>query len=275
MKSLSGIGKKSRYQLKAIIEGSQGLLTPEAASRTLGLTRFEAARLLSRWREGGWLKRIKRGVYLPVPLESDPDEMAIEDSWPIAEQVFHPGYMGGLSAVKYWDLSEQIFEHTVYLTTKQVPSRNVVYSDIKFSLKTIRPYKIFGTKNVWYGSLKVRVSDPAKTIVDILDDPKLGGGMRVVQDIFDEYWTSKHKNLDLLLNYAERMNNKTIFKRLGFLLELNSLVDRNTLLSIKNQISSGYSCFDSTIDNSHVLRKWNLKIPASWKKEYDLKKRSS
>ncbi len=27
---------------------------------------------------------------------------------------------------------------------------------------------IFGTKNIWYGSKKVKVSDPTKTIVDML-----------------------------------------------------------------------------------------------------------
>ena len=275
MKPLSGIGKKSRHRLKTAIEGSQGLLTPVVVSQALELTRFEAARLLSRWRKGGWLKRIKRGVYLPVPLEADPEEIAIENSWPIAEEIFHPGYIGGFSAIKYWDMSEQIFEHTVYLTTKQVPSRNIIYSDIRFNLKTIKPYKVFGTKTIWYDSLKVKVSDPSKTIIDILDDPKLGGGMRSARDIFDEYWASKHKNLDLLLSYAEKMKNKTIFKRLGLLLELNALVEHHVLSSIKGQISSGYSCFDSTIDNPHVLRKWNLKIPTSWKKEYDLKKRSA
>ena len=275
MKTLAGIGKKSRNRLKAVIEASGGLLTPKFVSEVLSLSRFEAARLLSRWNRAGWLKRIKRGVYLPVQLETDPNEVAIEDSWQIAENIFSPGYIAGFSAIKYWDLSEQIFENTVYFTTKQVPSRTVVYGGIKFKLKTIRPYKVFGTKTIWRDSIKIQVSDPSKTIIDLLDDPVSGGGMRAIRDFFTEYWESKHCNIGLLIDYVKKMKNKAIFKRLGFLLEIDDLLDAKTTDLFKKRISSGYSNFDTTMKNIHFIRKWNLKIPSSWKEEYDLKRRSS
>ena len=275
MKSLSGIGKKSRNRLKALMEASKGPLTPEFVSEVLSLSRFEAARLLSRWNEAGWLKRVKRGVYLLVQLENDPNSMAIEDSWQIAEKIFSPGYIGGFSAIKYWDFSEQIFEYTVYFTIKQVPLRKVVYGGIKFKLKTIKPYKIFGTKTVWRDSVKTQVSDPSKTIIDLLDDPALGGGMRTVKDFFTEYWESEYRNMDMLINYAEKMKNKTIFKRLGFLLETGNFLESETINQLRKKISSGYSKFDTTMKNVHCIRKWNLKIPSSWRKEYYFKKRSS
>ena len=113
MKQLSGIGRRSRERLKAIIEASDGTLTPKLVSNTLSLSRMESARLLARWCNAGWLKRVKQGVYWPVPLESNPNEIAIEDSWIVAESLFSPGYIGGFSAIKHWDLSEQIFEPVV------------------------------------------------------------------------------------------------------------------------------------------------------------------
>ena len=275
MKALAGIGKKSRNRLKAAIEASKGLLTPKLVSEALSLSRFEAARLLSRCNKAGWLKRVKRGVYLPVQLETNPDEIAIEDSWQIAESIFSSGYIGGFSAIKYWDFTEQIFENTTYLTTKYVPLRTVVYGDIKFKLKTIRPYKIFGTKTVWRNSIKVQVSDPSKTIIDLFDDPALGGGMRVIKDFFTEYWESEHRNIDLLIKYAMNMKNKTIFKRLGFFLEISDLLDSKKINKLRDKISSGYSSFDTTTKNIHFVKKWNLKIPLSWKKKYDIKRRNS
>ena len=275
MRELSGIGKKSRNRLKAVMEKSQGLLTPELVANTLPITRFEAARLLSRCSKAGWLKRVKRGVYLPIPLHFNPDEMAIEDPWPIAEKIFSPGYIGGLTAIKHWDFSEQIFEHIVYLTTKKVSSRDITYSGIRFNIKTIKPYKIFGTKIIWHDSTRIRVSDPSKTIIDLLDDPNLGGGMRVTRDFFNEYWFSEHRNLNLLIKYADKMRNRTIFKRLGFLLEISEFSNHKTISALQKQVSAGYSNFDPSIKNIHVVRKWNLKIPSSWKKEYDLKRRSS
>ena len=275
MSKLSGIGSKSRKRLKAVIEASDSVLIPELVSRTLSLSRSESARLLSRWHNAGWLKRVKRGVYWTVPLEFDPNEMAIEDSWIIAESLFSPGYIGGFSAIKHWDFSEQIFESTVYLTTKLVAKRNPVFSGIKFKLKTIKPYKIFGIKTVWRNSTKVKVSNPTKTIVDFLDNPVFGGGMRVTEDFFIEYWKSEHRDIDLLIQYAKKMKNKTIFKRLGFLLETRNLVDSDIIESLRKKISSGYSEFDPSVKSRHILRRWNLKISRAWKKEYDRKKRSS
>ena len=275
MKRLSGIGKKSRERLKKAIEASDGVLTPEIISKALSLSPMESARLLSRWCHAGWLKRVKQGVYWPVSLESDPNTIAIEEPWIIAESLFSPGYIGGFSAIKYWDFSEQIFESVIYLTTKLVPSRNVTYAGIKFKLKTIRPYKIFGTKIVWKNSLKIRVSDPSKTMIDLLDDTVMGGGMRVIDELFLEYWHSTHRDMDLLIQYAKKMRNKTIFKRLGFLLEIRNLADIETIDMLRKNISSGYSELDPSMKSTVILKRWNLKIPLVWKREYDRKKRNS
>ena len=269
---MSGISGKSRKRLKRIISASNSVLTAQLVSRALALSRLESARLLCRWHNAGWLKRVKRGVYWPVQLEENPDETAIEYPWLIADSLFAPGYIGGFSAVKHWDLSEQIFEPVVYLTVKPIAKREMIFSDVKFKLKTIKPYKVFGTKAVWRKSVKIKISDPSKTIVDFLDDPSFGGGMRVVTDFFMEYWDSEHKNMNLLIKYARAMNNKTIFKRLGFLLEIKGLADSKTLERLKKNISAGYSEFDPSIGGSCALRRWNLKISRSWKKEYDSKK---
>ena len=275
MKQLSGIGRKSRERLKAVIEASDGTLTPKLVSNTLSLPQMESARLLARWCNAGWLKRVKQGVYWPVPLESNPNEIAIEDSWIVAEDIFSPGYIGGFSAIKHWDLSEQIFEPVVYLTTNLITNRNASFGGIKFKLKTIKPYKIFGTKTVWRNSTKIKVSNPTKTIIDFFDDPVSGGGMRVTEDFFLEYWQSDYKNIDLLMQYAKRMKNRTIFKRLGFLLEVRNLGTLRVIESLRKNISSGYSEFDPSMKGKHFLRRWNLKLSSSWKKEYDRKKRSS
>ena len=272
MKTLSGISATSRKRLKAVISASNNVLTSRLVSRVLALSRLESSRLLSRWHNAGWLKRVKRGIYWPVPLEENPDETAIEYPWLMANSLFSPGYIGGFSAVKHWDFSEQIFEPVVYLTAKPIAKREVIFSDVKFKLKTIKPYKIFGTKSVWQDSTKIPISNPSKTIIDFLDDPAFGGGMRVVTDFFIEYWNSEYKNMNLLIKYAKAMNNKTIFKRLGFLLETKGLANPKVIARLKKNISSGYSEFDPLTEGSCVLRKWNLKISRSWKKQYDKKK---
>ena len=268
MRKISGIGKKSRKRLKKIIDAStDNILTPKFVSKTLSLPQNESARLLARWYNSGWLKRIKRGMYWPIPLEYNP-EWAVEDDWLVVDRAFSPGYISGFSAIKHWDFTDQLFITTFYVTVKPVVSRKVVLGSFKFKLKTIKPYKMFGTAMIWREGVKVKVSDPSKTIIDILDDPPFGGGMWAIQDFFREYWRSKHRDLKLLIRYGQRMRNKTIFKRLGFLLEINKLVDDRTIKSLQNKISAGYSDFDPSVKGNLFIKKWNLKVPTTYKKEY-------
>jgi hypothetical protein len=61
------------------------------------------------------------------------------------------------------------------------------------------------------------------------------------------------------------MKNKTILKRLGFLMEAEGLYDLIKDLNLPGKISKGYSLFDPNVKNNLVIRKWNLRIPETWK----------
>lgn len=88
-----------------------------------------------------------------------------------------------------------------------------------FLLHTIPKQALFGLKTIWQEKVKVLVSDPTRTILDFLIDPKLAGGIRTAVDIFNEYLKSQHKNLPLLVDYANRVGVCPVFKRMGFLLQ--------------------------------------------------------
>jgi len=272
MGDLAGIGKTGREKLSKVLERNPRIITSKTVSETLSLPQKEASRLLSRWCKNGWLYRIKSGTYISIPIDSTTTNITLEEPFLLADSVYHPGYVGGFSAIKHWDLSEQIIETIYYFSTKQVKDRNPVYASTKFRIKTIKEHKFFGTKTIWYGSAKVKVSDSTKTIVDILDDPKLVGGMSVVYDIFNEYVESEYCDFNLLLNYSQRMGNRTIFKRLGFMLDVKFEKVPQELTDINNSISSGYSSFDPAVNGQQIVEKWKLKVSTSWKKEYDRKK---
>lgn len=272
MSGLAGIGKTGRTRLSKVLESNPRVITSATVVKILNLSSKEASRVLSRWCKNGWLYRVKRGIYIPVPIDSTSSNIILEEPFVIAESIYHPGYIGGFSAIKYWDLSEQIIETVYYFSTKQLKERNPIYGSIKFKIKTIKNDKMFGTKTIWYGSKKVKVSDPTKTIVDILDDPKLVGGMTVVYDIFNEYIETEYCDYEMLINYVDRMNNKTIFKRLGFMIDVKFNEIPKEFEDIKEKISSGYSNFDPLVKCKFIIEKWKLKVPISWKKEYDRKK---
>ena len=265
-----GIGSEYRKKLAITLQHTQGVICPSLVSQALLISTQEAGRLLSRWCRLGWVKRIKRGVYIAIPTEDLTGNASVADSWVLAHHLFSPGYIAGFNAVKHWDFSEQLFETTTFFTTKKISNRHpVMDSNMRFQLKTIVPHKFFGTQIVWRDNHKLLVSDPSKTIIDLLDDPTIVGGMRIVKDIFQEYQSSHFFNMDILVNYAEKMENKTIFKRLGFLLETLEEFHFIEKYHMHEKISAGYSLFDPTVKNVCVIRSWNLKIPKIWKKEHD------
>lgn len=272
MDKLSGIGKTYRNKLSRVLENNYSVITAKLVSKTLNASLQEAGRLLSRWSKSGWIKRIKRGSYIPIPLESSTNNIVAQEPFLIVDSLYGPGYIAGFSAIKHWDLSEQIFESVTYFTLKKVKNRNPVHGGIKFKLKTISERKLFGLKTLWIGSKKIKVSDPSKTIIDLLDDPKIAGGITVIVDFISEYMNSEHYNLDLLIEYAHQMNNKTIFKRLGLIYETVFKTDEKVLSVFLKNISSGFSEFDPTVPSKYNIAKWKLKTSEFWKIKYDRKK---
>lgn len=272
MNKLAGIGKSYRTKLSRVLERHASILTPKIVAEVLEVTTQESGRLLARWNKNGWVHRIKQGVYLPVALSSTSSNPIVEEPFLIAESVYGPGYVGGFSAVKHWDLSEQIIETVTYFTRKNLKNNNPTHGGVKFRLKTVTENKIFGLKTIWIGNKKIAISDPTKTIVDLFDDSKLVGGMTIVKDIFAEYFESEHYDFNLLLGYIKKIGNKSIYKRLGFLLDTSFSVSKEELSTIQASISEGYSVFDTSIASSCFISKWRLKTSKSWKTQYDRKK---
>ncbi len=265
MKTISGIGSVSRIKLSKVLRISKGVINVDHVSETLNISNNEAGKLLSYWAKQGWLYRIKRGIYIPVPLESSDGEPAIEDPWIIADAAFSPCYIGGWTAAGYWDLTEQLFKSTCVITSQNKRKKEVTLGSVDFYIKTISSIELSGYKGVWRGQVKVNVSDPSKTIADMLDDIKLGGGIRPIMDILANYMKSTHKDLNRLIRYSEQIGNKTAYKRLGFLLERQFPSESDTIKLCHKKISSGYSKLDPDLESDTIVTRWKLKVPTYWK----------
>lgn len=265
MKDISGIGPLSRERLSKVLRFSKSVITVGHVSEVLNISNIESGKLLSLWAKKGWLYRIKRGIYISVPLESSDGEPAIEDPWIIADAVFSPCYIGGWSAAEYWDFTEQIYQSICIITTQAKRNKEISLGNVDFYLKTIPSVKMSGYKGVWRGQVKVRISDPGRTIADMLDDLKLGGGIRPTSEILINYMKSKYKNLDMLIQFSEQLGNKSIFKRLGFLLEKYFPDEDETISICQKKISSGYTKLDPDIDSNRIVTRWKLRMPEYWK----------
>src|SRR5262245_3371746 len=146
MADVRGLSKGSREKLGKLFRCTTGTISVEQAAEGLDVSRAEAAMSLARWASQGWLSRVRRGLYVPVPLE---------DPWIVAERLFDPCYIGGWSAAEHWGLTEQIFRSIQVMTTQRPRNRKPTIKGTEFVVRTIKPNALFGTKPVWRGQVKV------------------------------------------------------------------------------------------------------------------------
>ena len=261
---MKGIGIKSRERLARVLRKTGGAISPSDVAAILTISNAQASKLLSFWANQGWVKRVHRGLYIPVPLDSLTEEIAPEDPWIIAERLFSPCYIGGWSAAEHWDLTEQIFSSVMVFTIRRPRQREQDAGGVRFHLRTTSESHFFGLKTVWRGKIKVQVSDPSRTIIDFLDNPRVGGGIRNITDHFNNYLKSKHRNIDELLNFAKLIGNATVFKRLGFLLERYQPEETAAVEECLRHLPEGNSKLDPDLPKDGLITKWKLWVPASW-----------
>lgn len=267
MQELSGLGKTERRRLTEVIRHTKGTIAVGEAAETLQISRADAAKMLARWASKGWLARVRRGLYVSVPLESLTADVPLEDPWLIAERLYSPCYMGGWSAAEHWGLTEQIFRSVVVMTTRKPRNRTPVIKNTKFVVHTVLERMLFGLRPIWRGQVKVSVSDPARTLIDMLSDPSLGGGIRPTVDILLNYLKSEFRNVELLIDYGRRLGNGAVFKRLGFLVERMAAEEQPILAACQPELTKGNAKLDPALPSEKLITKWRLWVPQDWGKE--------
>ena len=171
--------------------------------------------------------------------------------------------MGGWSACEHWNLTDQIFNAVCIYSTRRLRRRSIEMQGTKFLVKTVAKRKMFGLTQVWMKGTPVKVSDPSRTVIDILDDPQSGGGIRHVADAIESYFHDKMADERQLLDYAARFGNRAVYKRLGYLAESLTVGSAALIAECARQRSPGLAILDPTIrSKGRILSKWSLRVNA-------------
>jgi predicted transcriptional regulator of viral defense system len=254
-----------RERLTSVLRASTQFVTIDSAAEALGLDRRRASRLLSRWARQGWLKHVRRGLYAPVALDMTADSFVMEDPWVLAARVFEPGYVGGWTAAEHWDLTEQIFRSICVFTAKPIRRKEQTLVGVPFALKRLARDAIFGTRSIWRGQVRVLVSDPARTIVDMLADPAAGGGIGHVSECLTRHLVAADTRTQTLVDYADRLGNGAVFKRLGFLVSREPGYESLAEACAK-KLTTGNAMLDPGLTCPRLVKQWRLWVPDRWKR---------
>ena len=98
----------------------------------------------------------------------------------------------------------------------------------------------------------------------MLDQPRVGPGIQQVLDTLRNYAGSSEKNFETLIDYARRLGNGAVFKRLGFLLEREQLADSSVLDACHSALTKGLAKLDPAIASPCVITRWRLCVPDTW-----------
>lgn len=261
MFDMAGLSDTNRTLLTRMHRGLDGPFDAAAAAAAAGIEPARAARLLRHLAGQGWLTRVRRGLYATVPLEAESPEDWRVDPWVVVDAALGEGYIGGWTALHHWDLTDQIFATTVYLTARPVAHREREIGGARFELRHIGGDDRFGTKRVWRGRVPVEVSDRARTLVDCLDDPSIGGGVRHVAEALQEYAAGDRVDWARVVDYGDRIGNRTVFKRLGLIAEELELPGTDALLeACRARVSAGVGRLDPRRPaEGPVVRRWGLR----------------
>lgn len=259
--SQSGIGSSERHVLEVISRLGKPVIRATDLESQLGFSRETSNLILSRLCKKGWVQRLRSGIYRIIPLGSETTDPIPEDAWVIAVELFTPCYISGWTAAEHWELTEQIFNSTIIFTTQKQRKREILIAGLKYVTKTIPLGDIFGTKKIWSSNTPVQIADIHKTIIDILDDPKIGGGGRHTVDIVKEYFKHKEANPEILYQYAEKLGHAAVFKRLGFLAEKLDQFPTSLLERLHTKIKTGIIKLDPNGPISGPINtKWGIRV---------------
>ena len=250
-----------QQRLARLLRAAPDKIKVEDAMNALQLDRVHAAKLLAGWHKQGVIRRIAHGLYVPVQPNALGQAQVLNDPWVLVPELYSPAYVGGWSALEYWDLTEQLFRTVCVLTRKRTRYGERTHQGVLFYVKHASAKQMVGTKTVWRENTKVLVSDPAKTILDIVDDPYLGAGLQHVMDCMHEFHKQHgDSGLHTLIEYASDIGNGALFKKLGYLAEKLKWGSEFKKVCAA-RLTKGNAHLEKSAPEERLITKWRLWVP--------------
>lgn len=260
---MSGISGRGRAELTAVFAPGKRFITPDDVAAALGIDADIAAKRLSRWTKDGWVRRVRRGLYIGVPVDAANPAAWSEDALIVATAVWSPCYFTGWTSAGHWALTDQVFRTTVLKTTGRVRLAQVRLLDHDYLLAhTSKSALDWGLAPEWHDEVRLRFADPARTVIDVLDDPKLAGGIRHAAEITGTF-LDEHDPA-ILIDYGDRAGNRAVFKRLGYITEALGQPAPDLVEACRARISTGISALDpSGPTGGRRAMRWGLRVNVS------------
>ena len=206
---------------------------------------------LYRLQQRGGIERIEKGKYLIIPLGAEKGKYTLHE-FVIGSLLVEPYSIAYWSALNYYGLTEQI-PTTVFIQTasRKFNTTPKVFG-VQYQIIKIKKEKMFGIRKEWIEETQINITDKEKTIIDCLDKPQYCGGIIEVAKALKNNKFNRKK----LEDYAQRIGNSGVIRRLGYLCEL-----LNIKIKLPKRNTRNYLLLDPTMpEKGPKSAKWRLII---------------
>lgn len=246
--------------LASLYDSGQTTFTTADAVRITGLKPPLASSLLHKAKKRGLVSQLKRGLFVIVPPELGTSVEYAGNPYLVARYLAGaaPYFLSHGSAMELHRMVTQPQFVVFVSSTKRIPRQTVHGTQFRFVL--LKPKHFFGTTKHWVTKQEpVEISDLERTVLDGLLHPEYCGG---ITEVAKGLWM-RHTDasVDKLLAYARRLEVGSVYRRLGYLLELFGIATEAQLQPLRKSLTATYVPLDPILHREgSYLAKWRLQI---------------
>jgi hypothetical protein len=170
-------------------------------------------------------------------------------------------FVGGSTAAFCWGLTDEVQEKKILLCSRASigMAKNLMMGA---TITTIQDTRLFEVQSIVHGGKLVFISSPAKTILDLLERPKLASSSLATKNYLETFLLRYgHAGLENLVSLLDVIKVGAVYKRLGFFLEL---IDKKHFQQIEHchkKISKGNSYLEFAGEKVRLSSRWHLWVP--------------
>jgi len=181
----------------------------QAAALEIEMNPAYVSEALHHLKNGGWVTRLKRGVYAIAAYGPSPHEFAI------AMALVTPSAISHWTAMHYHHITQQT-PNKIFAITPRGTSIPRSLANTIFRFIQVKQEHYFGIETIWVDEMKAQITNLEKTLLDGLTSPEYCGDFSEVLHAFE---ISKDKiRIQIIVEYALKLE-KAVAKRLGFILD--------------------------------------------------------
>jgi len=257
------LGPTETRLLNRLASDGQVVFSTDQARAALGDAAQNVNKLLYRLARKRWLLRLEKGKYLLLPLEAGTEGLYSVHEFVIAAHLVEPYAIAYASALSFHDLFDLLPQTVFVATTRRKSDVTVEELGLRFRFITLTSHKFFGFQTVTIEEHPVQITTPSKTLVDGLDRPDLCGGIVELSKAICRY-AQDGADWEQVTADAERLGNRTVFKRLGYLVEVTETEVGEWLERWRAEISAGETLLDPRYGRRGDYHSgWNLRLNVS------------